>query len=336
VIAPLLLVTGGLRPAQVSGTTLATVLLISIVGSGVYASLGHLNLGMAWPIAAGSVAGSVIGALMARRLSIGLMLACFLLILPYFVLKEMFPTLAAPALPPSYGMLVVLGFSTGLLSGLLGISGASLVVPSLVAFFLIDHHAAQGIAMSVALADSVAGSLTHARGKNVNYRAVLHMAVPAVAAAVGGALLSSVLPSSVLRDLFVLFMVAIWGILLVRMIKVYAVRRWLSLGHAGTAVAGPARGHRDGPPSGESSPAARFNPRRALNAGNLMNAMLVFVPLAVLSHELGASPAAVFGCAALACVALSYRLGRPPRPWGPAWVPWPGDCSTPPSATPRS
>ena len=55
IIAPLLLVTAALRPAQVSGTTLATVLLISLVGSGAYASLGHMDLGLAWPIALGSV-----------------------------------------------------------------------------------------------------------------------------------------------------------------------------------------------------------------------------------------------------------------------------------------
>ena len=65
--------------------------------------------------------------------------------------------MAVPGCPrPLHGRvvpLVLLGLGTGILSGLLGISGASLLVPSLVGFFLIDHHAAQGIAMSVALAD---------------------------------------------------------------------------------------------------------------------------------------------------------------------------------------
>ena len=41
---------GLLRPAQVSGTTLAAVFVTSAVGSGAYASLGHLNIGIAWPI----------------------------------------------------------------------------------------------------------------------------------------------------------------------------------------------------------------------------------------------------------------------------------------------
>ena len=96
VIAPLLLLVTRLRPAQVAGTTLATVLVISMVGSGAYASLGNLNLELAWPIAAGSVAGSVLGSLMAKRVSMGLMLLMFLTIIPYFALKEFWPSMGVP------------------------------------------------------------------------------------------------------------------------------------------------------------------------------------------------------------------------------------------------
>ena len=97
-IAPLLLVTGRLRPAQVAGTTLATVLLISAVGSVAYASLGGFDLGLVWPIAAGTIAGSTLGALSSRRLSTRVMLLMFLLILPYFAVKEFFPGMEAPTI----------------------------------------------------------------------------------------------------------------------------------------------------------------------------------------------------------------------------------------------
>ena len=225
VIAPLLLVIGTLRPAQISGTTLAAVVVISIVGSGAYASLGHLNLGLAWPIALGSAAGSVIGALSAKRLSTRLMVLAFLAILPYFAVKEFWPAFAAPAIPTSILSLGVLGFVTGIFSGLLGISGASLVVPSLVGFFLIGHHAAQGIAMTVALADSTAGALTHARSGNVHYRLLPYLAIPAMVSAMGGAFLSDFLSTVVLRNLFGTFIVAIWAILLARLLLVRSVRK---------------------------------------------------------------------------------------------------------------
>ena len=95
------------------------------------------------------------------------------------------------------------------------------MVPSLVAFFLIDHHVAQGVAISVALADSLAGVITHARAKNINYRVVLYLAAPAMVAAAGGALLSNSLPSVALRYVFVVFLVSVWVSLLVRLIVDY-------------------------------------------------------------------------------------------------------------------
>jgi len=60
-IAPLLLLITKLRPAQISGTTLATVLVISMGGSGAYLTLGQWDFAVAWPIAAGSITGSVLG-----------------------------------------------------------------------------------------------------------------------------------------------------------------------------------------------------------------------------------------------------------------------------------
>ena len=221
-IAPLLLVVGNMRPAQISATTLATVLVISIVGTGAYASLGHLNLGLAWPIAMGSVVGSVLGALTSKRLSMRLMLGMFLVIMPYFAIKEFWPGFVAPELGTTIVALIALGIGTGFLSGLLGISGASLVVPSLVGFFLIDHLAAQGIAMSVALADSLAGVATHARAGNINYRVFRYMAPLALVAAIGGALLSHSMPEAALRYVFGFFVVFVWAIMLARWAKLTA------------------------------------------------------------------------------------------------------------------
>ena len=263
-IAPLLLVTGRLRPAEVSGTTLAVVVLISTVGSGAYASLGNFNLGLAWPIAVGSVAGSVLGALTAKRLSMRTMVGMFLLILPYFAFKQFWPGLLAPSLAASTVSLGILGFGTGVFSGLLGLSGASLVVPSLVGFFLIDQHSAQGIAISVALADSIAGAVTHARAHNVNYRAAARLAIPAVPAAVAGALLSDSLSVSMLRSLFGVFMLGIWAIMLLRWTKGSMRTRPKSSSHRGaeadaSAKSRPRAGGRHGDLGAGIAPSRRWD-----------------------------------------------------------------------------
>jgi Ca2+:H+ antiporter len=319
-IAPLLLVTGRLRPAQVAGTTLATVLLISAVGSAAYASLGGFNLGLIWPIAAGTIAGSTLGALSSKRLSTRVMLVMFLVILPYFALKEFFPGIHAPSIGAGVIPLAMLGLGTGFLSGLLGISGASLIVPSLVAFFLIDHHAAQGVAISVALADSLAGGITHARVGHVDYRAVAYMAGPAIVAALAGALLSNALPADALRVIFGVFLTVMSLVLLARLSQSFLRRVPAPAASSGSGAAGAtpigvkpvAAARTTSRPGGPANPraTANFQLRGLVSWQLFWNAMLLFVPLAIVGHWLGAGPIFVFVCSALACVPLSYRLGQ--------------------------
>jgi len=316
VISPLLLLFGILRPAQVAGTTLAVVLVTSTVGSGAYASLGYLNLGIAWPIAVGSAVGCVLGALVSKHLSTRMMTILFLIILPYFALKDLFPSLAGPVFLTDFVPLAILGVSTGLLSGLLGIGGASLVVPSLVGFFLLDHHAAQGIAMGVALADSLAGVFAHARQGNIHYRVLLHLAVPGCAAALGGALLSHSLSSPVLATLFGVLLLTVWLGMVVRLVTDFvrtppdlstarfslSTRKSRSFGltrsqvtdQAGVSIVQPL----------VQSVGAFFG------RGNAMNVMLLFIPLTILGAFLDFGPVFVFTCCALSCIPLSYQMGR--------------------------
>ena len=47
-----------------------------------------------------------------------------------------------------------------------------------------------------------------------------------------------------------------------------------------------------------------------INARNVINAMLVFAPLAIVGERLGLGGIFVFGCAALSCIPLSYWLGQ--------------------------
>ena len=310
-IAPLLLATGRLRPAQVAGTTLATVFLISAVGSGAYASLGGFDLGLVWPIAAGAIAGSTLGALSSRRLSARVMLLMFLLILPYFAVKEFFPGVDAPFIGTGLVPLALLG---------LGISGASLIVPSLVAFFLIDHHAAQGVAISVALADSAAGGITHARFGHIDYRAVMYMAGPAIIAALTGALLSNLLSADTLRVIFGVFLTVLSLVLLARLSDGF-LRRLATSFASSRSSAGGVRNIGAQPDADAQAPTrpglpsnrratTEFQLRRLLSWGLFWNAMLVFVPLSIVGNQLGIEPVFVFIFSALACVPLSYRLGQ--------------------------
>ena len=182
----------------------------------------------------------------------------------------------------------------------------------MVGFFLFDHHAAQGIAISVALADSLAGSVTHGLGRNINYRALLYMAVPAVLAALGGAFLSDSLSNSVLRYVFVIFMAATWAMLLQRLIVVHVGHRLRPPGNllAPHSVPGPHRPALGVSRTWTGLAIGGLKLRKRFNGGLVMNAMLVFVVLAIASDRYGLSPVLIFAFSALACVGLSYRLGQ--------------------------
>ena len=75
-------------------------------------------------------------------------------------------------------------------------------------------------------------------------------------------------------------------------------------GTGGTKIVGGTKK----PPAGVMP--ARDGPRTILRKDHIWNAMLVFIPLAILGQWLSWGPVIDFICCALACVPLSFRLGQ--------------------------
>lgn len=104
-------------------------------------------------------------------------------------------------MPPLDFYLLLTGFLTGLLSGLMGIGGGFLLVPAL---------AVAGWKMTAAIATSLvfvtvmglAGTVTHVRHGNVDWPIVRAAAIPAIAGAQLGAYGSASLPGWLLRLAF--------------------------------------------------------------------------------------------------------------------------------------
>ena len=64
-----------------------------------------------------------------------------------------------------------------------------------------------------------------------------------------------------------------------------------------------------------------FSLKRIMNTDPIANAMLVFLPLAIVGQFLGFGPVVVFACSALSCVTLSYRLGQATESLGARYGP---------------
>lgn len=103
-------------------------------------------------------------------------------------------------------VLVLTGLACGLLSGLFGIGGGTIIVPALVWLGLSQRHAA-ATSLAAIVPTSISGVVSYAFGGNVNWLAATLLALGVIAGSQLGSLLLSRLPEVVLRWIWVVFLV---------------------------------------------------------------------------------------------------------------------------------
>ena len=114
---------------------------------------------------------------------------------------------------------ILLGISAGLLSGLFGVGGGILFVPTLLALGLTQLEA-QGTSLLAILPTVVVGALTQRRYGNLRARSALVLGLASVVGVEAGARLVTHVPEDLLRKLF--------GVLLFAVAAQLAVRTWRS------------------------------------------------------------------------------------------------------------
>ena len=112
---------------------------------------------------------------------------------------------------------ILLGISAGLLSGLFGVGGGILFVPTLLALGLTQLEA-QGTSLLAILPTVVVGALTQRRYWNLRARSALVLGLGSVVGVEAGARLVTHVPEDLLRKLF--------GVLLFAVAAQLAVRTW--------------------------------------------------------------------------------------------------------------
>jgi uncharacterized membrane protein YfcA len=179
-------------------------------------------------LAVGAILGAYIGVNWLRRLSAtGLKRAVFtlLLVLGVVMIAEAFIAVTPLALLPQTGAFaiisgLVLGFGVGAISGLLGVAGGEVIIPTLVLGFGAPIKAAGSLSQMVSIPTVLTGFARHLRtgaisNRKINTHLVLPMSIGAIAGGVAGGLLSSVVPSGSLK--------AVLGVILIgSSVKVFA------------------------------------------------------------------------------------------------------------------
>jgi uncharacterized protein len=105
---------------------------------------------------------------------------------------------------------IALGFAAGIVSGLLGIGGGLLFVPTLLALGLDQRHA-EATSLLAILPTVAAGAWSQSRYGNIRWRPALVLGLTSIAGVAGGGFLAESLPQHALRRLFAILLLVVAG-----------------------------------------------------------------------------------------------------------------------------
>ena len=213
-----------LRRGTVHGTANLVNVAVAAVGSAVYELRGgHADL----TVAAGLMAGGLLGALLGARVVAGASdLALRTTFAVVLAAAGAGLCLEAAGIGPSSGspllsaglrsstvavvfLALVIGVVVGAWSAAMGAGGGGLTVPVLILLFGVSAHAAEGTSLLVMLPNSVAASVWHLRQRTASARLGAVLACGAAPGAVLGASIGLVLAGTALDWVFGLFVVFI-------------------------------------------------------------------------------------------------------------------------------
>jgi len=103
-------------------------------------------------------------------------------------------------------LVTIIGFFTGILSGL-AVGGGTLLVPALVFLTDLTQHTAQGVSLISFIPISMVAVYTHYRQGNVRPRLALYLVIGTAAGAVAGAMIAIKISAPLLTRLFGLFLI---------------------------------------------------------------------------------------------------------------------------------
>lgn len=103
--------------------------------------------------------------------------------------------------------LLVAGLAAGLISGLLGVGGGTVLVPALTLWLRVPDQVAHGSTIAAILPTVALSSLLYARNGFLDWRLALQLAAGGVVGGYAGARLLEGLPETTLRRVFAFFLI---------------------------------------------------------------------------------------------------------------------------------
>ncbi|HEV7742450.1 MAG TPA: sulfite exporter TauE/SafE family protein [Pseudolysinimonas sp.] len=223
IMVPLLLWLARMDQRRAAATSLVAIVPSAISGTIQYAVQGQVDVTAGLILAAGGVAGSLVGTKLLRTLPLGWLRWLFIALLVLVAARLFFEVPSREAqLSYSPGVvlaLAALGLVVGVASGLFGIGGGVILVPVLIAFFGLGDLLAKGTSLLAMIPTSITGSVANLRAGLVVLGDGLIVGLAAVAASFGGVALAFLLPPRLAAVLFAGFLVLVVAQLVFRALR---------------------------------------------------------------------------------------------------------------------
>ena len=223
VIVPALMAVLRMDQRRASSTSLAAIIVTAAVGSGTYALHGEVSWAGAALLVVGALAGSQVGVWLLRRLPAPV-LPWILIGFTVFVIVSQY--LHAPTregsvalTPASCAWMILVGMCAGILSGLVGVGGGSVIVPGMELAVGAGDLIARGTSLLVMIPTGIAGTVTNLRHRMVDLRVGLIVGVSAAAMTPAGRLVAMWVSPSVGAILFNTFLLTIIASTILKMRK---------------------------------------------------------------------------------------------------------------------
>ena len=223
IMVPLFVWLIGLDQRRASATSLIAIVPSAVAGAIQYAIAGHLDIVVGLLIAAGGIAGSLVGTRLLKTLPLGWLRWLFIALLLVTAVRLFFevPSRGADIVltPGIIAGLVVLGLVMGVASGLFGIGGGVIAVPVLITLFGASDLLAKGTSLLAMIPTALTGSVANTRNGLVRPLDGIIAGVAATAASFGGVAVAFLLTPQLASILFAILLAIAITQMVVRAIR---------------------------------------------------------------------------------------------------------------------
>jgi uncharacterized membrane protein YfcA len=107
-------------------------------------------------------------------------------------------------------IIILVGIAAGMLSGLVGVGGGTIIVPALIFFLGFSQHSAQGTSLGVLLLPAgILAVMQYYKAGDVDIKAVIMLAAGFVVGGYYGSRLALSLPQETVKKIFAIFLLLI-------------------------------------------------------------------------------------------------------------------------------